>query len=64
MKTSEEVKAEFRRNGITINAWARANGFTKLAVHRVISGESKCYRGKSHKIAVLLGLKDGEIVEL
>lgn len=64
MKTTEQVKAEFRQKGITITGWARTNGFTKLSVHRVLNGESKCYRGKAHKIAVLLGLKNGEIVEV
>lgn len=64
MKTTEQVKTEFRQKGITITGWARANGFSKLAVHRVLNGKSKCYRGKSHKIAVLLGLKNGEIVEV
>lgn len=64
MKTAEEVKAEFRRNGITITAWARANGFEKVAVHRVMSGKAKCYRGNAHCIAIKLGLKDGSIVEI
>lgn len=64
MKTSQQVKAEFRSKGITITGWAHAHGFSCLSVHRVLSGKSKCYRGKSHKIAVLLGLKDGEIAEV
>jgi len=64
MKTSQEVKDEFRSKGVSIAAWARAKGFQELAVHRVISGKSKCYRGNAHKIAVLLGLKNGEITEM
>lgn len=64
MKTAEQVKTEFHRKGITITGWARAHGFSALAVHRVLNGESKCYRGKAHRIAVLLGLKNGEITEV
>ena len=64
MKTMPEVKEEFRRKGITVTAWARLNGFGVASVHRVMSGKSKCYRGKAHKIAVMLGLKDGEIAEV
>lgn len=64
MKTPEQVKADLRRNGVTVTAWARAHGVTRLSVHRVMSGKAKCYRGDSHRIAVLLGLKDGEIVEM
>ncbi|KAB2928812.1 MAG: DNA-binding protein [Dechloromonas sp.] len=64
MKTAEQVKTEFRQKGITITGWARSNGFTRLAVHRVLNGEAKCYRGKAHRIAVLLGLKNGDIVEV
>ena len=32
-------------------------------VYAVLAGRKKCYRGDSHKVAVLLGLKDGVIVE-
>ena len=64
MKTPEQVKADLRRNGVTVTAWARAHGVTRLSVHRVMSGKSKCYRGDAHRIAVLLGLKDGDIVEI
>ena len=64
MKTAAEVKEEFRRKGVTVTEWARSNGFGVASVHRVMSGKSKCYRGKAHKISVLLGLKDGEIAEV
>ena len=63
MKTTEQVKADFCRKGISIASWARAQGFGRLEVYRVINGKAKARRGKAHKIAVLLGMKDGEITE-
>lgn len=61
MKTPEEVRAEFRAKGVTVTSWASQNGFKTGAVHQVLSGKFKCWYGNAHKIAVLLGIKDGEI---
>ena len=63
MKTAQEVKDEFRKKGITFNAWARDKGFSPIAVHKVIHGKTKCWYGNGHKIAVMLGMKDGEFDE-
>lgn len=61
MKTTEQVKAEFHRKGMTIAAWARAHGFGRVSVHRVLNGQCKALFGNGHQIAVLLGMKDGDI---
>lgn len=63
MKTPAEVKEEMRRRGETAVSWARKHGVSANTVGRVLNGEAKCLYGESHKIAVLLGIKDGEIVE-
>lgn len=52
-----------RRRGETVVSWARKHGVSANTVSRVLRGEVKCLYGESHKIAVLLGIKDGEIVE-
>lgn len=57
-----DIRAEFHRKGISISAWALANGFSPNLVFEVLSGRKKGDRGQSHKIAVSLGLKEGEIV--
>jgi gp16 family phage-associated protein len=62
-RTSQEVKDEFERKGISIASWATANGFNTNLVFEVLSGRKKGIRGQSHKIAVKLGLKAGEIVD-
>lgn len=63
-KTPDEVKAEFLRKGISIRAWAKANGFTVNLVYEILSGavNRPCNSGQSHRIAVSLGMKDGEII--
>ncbi len=61
VKSPSEVKAEFNRKGISISGWAREHGFNRALVHVVLNGGRACRIGKSHKIAVLLKLKDGEI---
>lgn len=59
LKTPQEVREEFNRAGKPINSWAEDNGFKPSLVYEVLSGRKKCIRGKSHKIAVLLGMKLG-----
>lgn len=52
-----KVKERFATEGISIAEWARANGFKRHLVYRVIDGRCKATRGKAHRIAVALGLK-------
>jgi gp16 family phage-associated protein len=61
MKTTEEVRQEFRHKGITVAGWARKHGFPTQSVRRVMRGDAKCWYGNAHKIAVMLGIKDGVI---
>lgn len=63
LRTPEEVKADFARKGISLSAWARQNGIHPKQVHDVLSGRTRGKYGDAHKIAVLLGIKDGEIIE-
>lgn len=57
-KTSEQVKAEWRKHGITMVHWAHENGFSVSAVSAVLRGQHKGNYGKSHQIMVALGMKD------
>jgi gp16 family phage-associated protein len=61
VKSPKVVRAEFNRIGKPITEWARENGFKHNLVYEVLRGRIKCLRGKSHRIAVLLGMKEGEI---
>lgn len=55
--TPEQIKQRFRQRGITFSQWARDNGYPINRVLRVLNGFEKGYYGKSHEIAVKLGLK-------
>lgn len=63
VRTSKEVKEEFRKKGISISGWAVANGYPPNLVYEVINERRNPTRGMTHQIAVKLGLKDGEIVQ-
>lgn len=55
-KTGGQVKAEFKRKGITVTQWARDHGFPPNAVYQVLNGFARGYHGQAYKIAVALGL--------
>lgn len=55
--TPDQVRAKFKREGKTLKAWAKENGYDENRVYRVMGGFEKCLYGKSHEIAVKLGLK-------
>lgn len=62
-RTPQEVRAEFLRKGISIASWARKMGLSPATVSQVMTGKNDASRGQGHKIAVMLGLKDGVIGE-
>ena len=62
-RTAEDARKDLAHQGITIAAWARANGFPVRAVQEILRGRYKGKYGVSHDIAVALGLKEGTISE-
>ncbi|PLX76948.1 MAG: DNA-binding protein [Azoarcus sp.] len=63
LRAPQEVRKEWLRKGLTQADWARQHGFDKATVSQVLSGKNAATRGIGHKIAVMLGIKDGEILE-
>jgi gp16 family phage-associated protein len=66
LKTPEQVRADFARLGISVAEWARRNQVNPQLVREILTpresrARRKCARGQSHRVAVLLGLKHGEI---
>lgn len=57
----KHVDAKLSYMGLSLHAWALRNGFQPSMVRKVVYGNARCRFGVSHNIAVLLGLKDGEI---
>ncbi len=61
LKTREEARRELVRHGVSLASWARKHGVTSEQVRDVLRKDTPCNWGVSHKIAVLLGVKDGVI---
>lgn len=62
--TGEQVKAFFKKAGIPVTQWAKANNFPVNRVYLVLNGQIKGNYGVAHKIAVKLGLKTEQIIEV
>lgn len=58
--TLEEVKADLRRRGLTQKQFAKQHNLNYRTVLAVMNGTNKGNYGEAHKVAVALGLKQGE----
>lgn len=56
--STTEVRASFKEHGVSISTWAQAHAFDPRLVYAVLAGKNRSTRGKSHKIALALGLKE------
>lgn len=63
-KRREKVKDSLSKKGLTYSQFCEINNVSKSLVEDLINLKISGRIGKSHKVAVLLGLKDGEIIEL
>lgn len=57
----KQAKAALERRGQSVAEWARQHDVDLATTYQVLDGKKKGKRGEAHKIAVLLGIKDGEI---
>ena len=55
--TPQQVKAKFQQQGISIAQWAEKNDVDRDIVYRILNGRSVGLRGKTHEVAVKLGIK-------
>lgn len=63
-RSPEECRSLIEGSGISIAEWARENRFSCGLVYQVLEGKRRCLRGQSHKIAVALGLKAGQLIDV
>lgn len=65
LRTPQEVKAIFAANGLSVAEWARIHRVSYQTVCRMLNSPTQpiAMRGQAHVIAVLLGLKEGIVVE-
>lgn len=61
-RSLEEAREALARAGVSVSAWARANGFKPSTVAAVLRGERDTRLGRSHAVAVALRVKDGVVV--
>ncbi len=61
--TPTAIRESWRRTGTSLRGWARQHGVSHVVVSNVLAGRCKGSIGEGHKVAVLLGLKDGVILE-
>ena len=59
----KKAKEIMSKHGLTLKEWARRHGVSANLVNAVINSKTSCSINKGHKVAVLLGLKKGEIIE-
>ena len=56
MKTREQIRSDMDSMGITITSLAKANGWSRELLSKVLMYENTGKRGKSYEIAVSLEL--------
>lgn len=52
------AKARLVAQGKTYAEWADEHGFSRRLVYEILAGRRACRWGKSHQVAVALGLKN------
>ncbi|MCL2076047.1 MAG: DNA-binding protein [Betaproteobacteria bacterium] len=56
-QTPQSARRWFSANGVAIQAWANAHGFARFDVVDLLRGKLKGKYGRSHRVAIALGLK-------
>jgi gp16 family phage-associated protein len=59
----ENAKESLSKQGLSVAKFAKKNNVSATLVQAILKGKSQCRIGKSHNIGVLLGIKEGEIVD-
>ena len=62
IRTAAQAKAWLEHQGKSVQEFAREHGVDPATTYQVLAGRKKGKRGEAHKVAVLLGMKDGIIV--
>lgn len=61
IRTAAQAKAWLDHQGMSVQAFAREHGVDPATTYQVLAGRKKGRRGEAHKVAVLLGMKEGVI---
>ncbi|MBD8494895.1 DNA-binding protein [Pseudomonas syringae] len=61
IRTPAQAKAWLDQQGKSVQQFARENSVDPATTYQVLAGRKKGRRGEAHKVAVLLGIKEGII---
>lgn len=61
IRTAAQARAWLDHQGKSVQEFAREHGVDPATTYQVLSGRKKGRRGEAHKVAVLLGMKEGVI---
>lgn len=61
IRTAAQARAWLDHQGKSVQQFAREHNVDPATTYQVLSGRKKGRRGEAHKVAVLLGMKDGVI---
>ena len=66
LKTRAQFRKELAHKGLSVNAWARAHGYSTANVSAILNDDEinpriRCLRGEAHNIAVSMGIKQGSV---
>ncbi|KQQ55852.1 hypothetical protein ASF84_11015 [Pseudomonas sp. Leaf127] len=61
IRTPAQAKAWLDQQGKSVQQFARENSVDPATTYQVLAGRKKGRRGEAHKVAVLLGIKEGTI---
>jgi gp16 family phage-associated protein len=59
----QQARERLARQGLSVRAWALSHGLSYSTVVNVLNGKQGTRFGTGHKIAVLLGIKEGQYDE-
>lgn len=62
-RTPAQAKAWLEKQGKSIRDFALENELDPATCYQVLAGTKKGRRGESHKVAVLLGIKEGVVAQ-
>ncbi|USV99107.1 DNA-binding protein [Pseudomonas pergaminensis] len=62
IRTAAQAKAWLEHQGKSVQAFTREHGVDPATTYQVLAGRKKGRRGEAHKVAVLLGMKEGIIL--
>lgn len=58
-KTRDQARQHLDRLGLSVAKWARQNNVSQAMTYEVLQGRKQGKWGEAHRVAVLLGIKDG-----